>query len=84
MKEEHLYNVSDVVAVKADRDITPEQRFWLGEVMNITRTNSTPDINEPDPVPERNAPRWYKLWWREAKKEYGKYRQAYHRMDNRK
>lgn len=83
MKEEHLYNVSDVVAVKADQDMTPGQRFWLGEVMNITRTNSTPDINEPDPVPERNAPRWYKLWWREAKEEYGKYRKAYHTMDGR-
>ena len=84
MKEEHLYNVGDIVAVKADRDITPDQRFWLGEVMNITRTHSTPDINEADPEPEPNAPRWYKLWWREAKKEYGKYRKAWHRMDNRK
>ena len=60
---------------------TPDQRFWIAKVMNVAYQASCPDINEEDPNPENDdygSNRWLKVWWCEAKKEYGKYPHGYH------
>ena len=45
-------NIGDHVLMESDQRETPNQRFWIGQVMNITLAQNMPDINleDPDPV----------------------------------
>ena len=76
--EKDIYNVSDYVLVKADVSITPTQRFWVGQIMNVTCSARKPNIDLGDPVSRDNQPRWLKIWWSESDREYGKYSRGYH------
>ena len=83
-EEQSLYNVGDTILVKADRSLTPFQRFWVCQIMNITRSHTFPDINDADPQPIVGAPRWFKVWWFESKKEFGVYKKSFHAVDGAK
>jgi len=75
---ERFYNVNDHVLIKADKNETPNQRFWVGRVMNVTYCNNYPDINSPDPNPDENGTEYYKIWWFSAKEEFGVYKVQHH------
>jgi hypothetical protein len=78
MDDECLYNIGDTLLVKADRAITPDMRFWVCQLMNITCCKGFPNINADDPVSVPGAPRWFKVWWYESTKEYGTYNRRFH------
>ena len=69
----NVYNIGDYVLIQSDKTLTPNQRFWVGQVMNTTRRHTIPDINADDPPPEDDAIRWFKVWWCSSNKEFGVY-----------
>jgi hypothetical protein len=74
MDDSTLYNVSDFVVIKSNKDITPLQRFWIGQIVGVTTCDEMPDIDAMDPDPDIDSKtRWLKIWWYESAKEYGKY-----------
>ena len=79
-----IVNVGDWVIMKSDKDITPDQRFWVGQVCNITRAECMPNINLPDPIEIPGADRFFKIWWSSAEKEYGKYTRDYYTVQGKK
>ena len=81
-KSTNLCNIGDFVTMKSDLTITPAQRFWVGQVMNICHSSVIPDINVSDPMDTPNTTRWVKIWWHEAKVEYGKYKKAFHSLQS--
>ena len=36
VEDQNLFNVSDFVLIKADPTMTPNQRFWVGQVLART------------------------------------------------
>lgn len=79
LDEKDIYNVGDFVIVQADMAITPTQRFWVAQIMNVTCAPIKPNINsDVDPPHVEGAQRWLKVWWSESDKEYGKYQRGYH------
>jgi len=80
----NIYNISDYVLILADQTITPDQRFWVAQVMNTVCCPHMPDIDIEDPPSQDHAQRWLKVWWSESESEYGRYRRGYHTNGGRR
>ena len=74
--EKDHYCIGDWILSQTDAD--SDQRFWVAQIMNITRAYNLPDVDYEDPVSIPSAPLWLKVWWSVAEKEFGVYKREYH------
>jgi len=68
-------------AIRSDLTVTPNQRFWVGEIVKIALSPAQPDINAPDPDDIPGSPYWLKIWWCDVPQEFGDYYRMYHDVD---
>ena len=55
-------NVGDWLIAKADMTVTPGQRFWVCEVIGVSRRHIMPENGHVVPEDEPNGKRWLRVW----------------------